>query len=145
MTDNLLIFAGTIGNRDWYPEYFMIDLHNIKDRPDPLLTGIGDKDLSKAVFADQLNQLRYPEIVEFVKYIIQQQNGFKTLDLASVFKLGQFDGDNKGFLLTLATKFFNRESIEYEIQVIFVNPNSSVLRRTVCLKGIPETFPVGQI
>ena len=49
----------------------MVYSHLIENIANPAFTGIRYKNLSETISADQLDELLNPEIVQFVKYIIQ--------------------------------------------------------------------------
>ncbi len=65
----------------WYPEYHVIQIHFVEDGPDAYLRSIGDENLSETMVAHQFYQLLHPEVVEFIKNIVEQQNWLKTFTL----------------------------------------------------------------
>ena len=83
--------------------------------------GIGDEQLTKVLVIDKVKQLPYAIIIQFVKNVIQQQNGFHFGLFLNEVKLGQFQGNQKGFLLPLGAYLFDRVLVNLKYQVISMN------------------------
>ena len=50
---------------------FMINIHGVKNPPDPLFRSVGDKNLTKVMLTDEADQLLDTHVVQFIKNIIQ--------------------------------------------------------------------------
>ena len=84
----------------------------------PKSLSVSDKHLSEIVIPDQLHQLRHPVIVQFVKDIVQKQNGFEADLVVIEIELGELHSYNKRLLLTLRAELLNRMIINAEAQII---------------------------
>src|SRR5258705_324800 len=59
--------------------------------------GVGDEELAE-VFLHERQQAADAKVVQFIKNIVQKQDGFEAFVGFQNFKLGQLEGDDKRFL-----------------------------------------------
>ena len=67
---------------------------------------VGNKQLPEGFVVDHLDNLLDTAFVELVKNIIKKEDRIFATLFFHEFKLGQFQGDQEGFLLALGTEFF---------------------------------------
>src|SRR5690606_22066936 len=93
--------------------------------------GVTDEYLPKIVLFDQAHQLGAPVFIQLVKDVVQKENGSGAPLLLDKMELGQFKGDQKGFLLPLAPELLYGMSGYGEFQIVLMGAHRVVLQYAV--------------
>src|SRR5690606_3978213 len=118
-----------------------------------LRMGVADEYLPKIVLFDQAHQLGDPVFVQLVEDIVQQENWGGARLIFDKVELGQFQGDQKGFLLALAPELLNGMSGYGELQIVLMGAHRGILQDAVPLQiglqqpqkvTIPELAAIGE-
>lgn len=67
---------------------------------------VGEEDLTETFAANKGNQAFNTEDVEFVKDVVEEEDGFLARMVEHILELSKFEGKGKTFLLALGSKFF---------------------------------------
>ena len=108
----------------------------LKDRLDTTRLSVSDEHLTKAVASNKQHQLADTLHIQLVENIVQQQYGLSTQMHTHIFKLRQFQCQQKGLLLSLRAETLDRELAYAEFKIILVRTDCRILHLCVAPAGI---------
>ena len=117
----------------------MVHLRNgLEDAFHTSRLGVGDKHLAEAVASHQLHQLRHTHHVEFVKHIVQQQDGLHPAVAVDIFELCKFQCQHKCLLLSLRAVASHRHIAHRQLYIISVGTHGGEECLPVATAGLGQ-------
>lgn len=104
----------------------------------PTLLGVGNEHLSETGASYQADELFDTNEVEFIKHIVEQQNGLHSGLTADILKLSQLECQKIGLLLSLTAKLLYCIIGQQEIEVILVRSDCCVEQYSIALAALFE-------
>ena len=122
-----------------YVVYHVVKIGKLgEDLLDATRLGVGEEDLAEAVACDEADEVFYPSEVEFVEYVVEQQNGLDAVIIKNVLELSEFKSQGESFLLTLRGKLFYGHVVYLEREVVLMRANGGVECTTIGLVSLVE-------
>src|SRR5690606_34375454 len=128
-----LAYGATIDTKHLHPSVYFF-----KDTIYPDGIRIREKYLSKVISRYHLHQFARTILIQFIKDVIQQQQGFESFLLMQETILCQFKCNQKRFLLPLGSKLLKRHvMVDGKLQVVFVDAYGGAFQRSIPIQVCP--------